>query len=162
TYHEHEKLLANKDIQAVVIASPEHWHHDHLIAAVKAGKDAYSEKPMCHSIKEGHEMIEAVRGTKQIVQIGMQRRSSPIIHEMKEKALEAGKLDTVNLVRPEWYWKIGINASPDLPGKLDWERFCGPAGKQKYEAVKFRHWRYFWPFSGGNETDQGTHLMDVV
>jgi predicted dehydrogenase len=162
SYHEYEKLLDNKDIQAVLIASPEHWHHDHLIAAVAAGKDCYSEKPMCHSIQEGSEMIKAVRNSKQVVQIGMQRRSSPIIHEMKEKVFDAKMLGDIHLVRAEWYWKIGVNRDKELPGKLDWERFCGPAGTQEFQPIKFRHWRYFWPFSGGNETDQGTHLMDVV
>lgn len=162
SYHEYEKLLDNKDIQAVLIASPEHWHKKHLIDAVAAGKDCYSEKPMCHTIQEGADMIKAVRASKQIVQIGMQRRSSPIIHEMKEKVFDTKMLGDIHIVRAEWYWNIPVNRSKELPGKLDWERFCGPAGTQEFEPIKFRHWRYFWPFSGGNETDQGTHLMDVV
>lgn len=160
---EHERVLDNKDIDAVLIASPEHWHHDHLIAALEAGKDAYCEKPMCWSIPQGAEMAAAIAKTDRIVQIGMQRRSSPIIHKIKKEVFEAGKLGDIYMVRAEWYWNMPINPHPEAErDKLDWERFCGPAGVQTYDPLKFRAWRYFWPFSGGNETDQGTHLMDVV
>ncbi len=161
SYHEHERLLDRKDIDAVLIASPEHWHHHHLIDAVRAGKDAYSEKPMCWSIAQGAEMVAEVRKTDRVVQIGMQRRSSAAIHEMK-KYFEDGTLGKVHLVRAEWYWNHGVKDPQVQADKLDWERFCGPAGKQAYTPYKFGAWRYYWPFSGGNETDQGTHLMDVV
>ncbi len=162
-YNEYERLLERKDIDAVLIATPEHWHHDHLLAALAAGKDVYCEKPMCWSLPQGADMIKAVRATDRIVQIGMQRRSSPAIREIR-KLFEDGVLGNIYLVQAEWFWKYPgkpINNEP-LPGKLDWERFCGPAGKQDFEPMKFNYWRFFWPFSGGNETDQGTHLMDVV
>ncbi len=161
-YHEYEKLLERSDLDAVLIASPEHWHHDHLIDTVKAGKDAYSEKPMCWSIEQGANMVKEVRKTDRIVQIGMQRRSSPVIRDEVKPIFDSGELGEVFMVRAEWYWHLGVNRDTTLPGKLDWERFCGPAGKQEFQPIRFRHWRYFWPFSGGNETDQGTHLMDVV
>ena len=86
------------------------------------------------------------------------------IHEMKREIFDRKALGNIYLVQAEWYWKYppnGIN-NDELPGKLDWPRFCGPAGEQKFEPMKFRSWRFFWPFSGGNVTDQGTHLMDVV
>ena len=150
-----------KDIDAVVIASPEHWHHDHLIDTVKAGKDSYCEKPMCWSIEQGANMVKEVAKTDRIVQVGMQRRSSPAIHQMKQ-FFDDKALGDIYVVRAEWYWNVDVNRDASLPGKLDWERFCGPAGKQEFEPIKFRAWRYYWPFSGGNETDQGTHLMDVV
>lgn len=162
-YKESERVLERKDIDAVLIATPEHWHHDHLIAAVQAGKDAYSEKPMCHDIKEGQEMIAAVRKTDCIVQIGMQRRSSPVIRDEVKKVFEERKLGKIHVVRAEWYWNWKVDANTEAEkDKLDWKRFCGPAGEQEYSPVKYRYWRYYWPFSGGNETDQGTHLMDVV
>lgn len=160
-YPEYERLLDRKDIDAVLIATPEHWHHDHLLAALAAGKDAYCEKPMCWSIEQGANMVKAVRKSDRIVQIGMQRRSSPAIIEIK-KLFEANAFGDIHLVQAEWYWDMGVKADGELPGKLDWERFCGPAGKQEFAPIKFRAWRLFWPFSGGNETDQGTHLMDVV
>jgi len=161
-YNDYRELLDRKDIDAVLIATPEHWHHDHLVDTVRAGKDAYCEKPMCWSIEQGADMIREVKKSGRIVQIGMQRRSSPLIRDEVLPAFRDGVLGNVYLVQAEWYWNLGVNRDPNLPGKLDWDKFCGPAGKQEFQAIKFRHWRYYWPFSGGNETDQGTHLMDVV
>jgi predicted dehydrogenase len=160
-YTDHRKLLDRKDIDAVLIATPDHWHHDHLLDALKAGKDVYCEKPLSWSIEQGADMVDAVRKTDRIVQVGMQRRSSPIVQECKE-LVEQGKLGEIDLVRAEWYWNRTLNVKPVLESKLDWDRFSGPAGKQPFEPVRFRHWRYFWAFSGGNMTDQGTHLIDVI
>jgi predicted dehydrogenase len=160
-YDDHRRLLERRDIDAVLITTPEHWHHRHLIDALQAGKDAYCEKPMSHSIQEGAEMVAAARKTDRVVQIGMQRRSSPTMQECKQ-LLDDGTIGEINLVRAEWYWNVELKVRPVVPGKLDWEHFVGPARKQPFDPVRFRHWRYFWDFSGGNMTDQGTHLMDVV
>lgn len=160
-YTEHEKLLERKDLDAVLIASPEHWHHKHLIDAVRAGKDAYCEKPMSWSIEQGAEMVAEVRKTDRIVQIGMQRRSAPAIQEMKQLFVNKA-LGDIYLVQAEWFWVFPIRRASELPGKLDWERFCGPAGKQDFDPLKFLNWRYYWAFSGGNVTDQGAHLLDVT
>src|SRR5579863_1629212 len=160
-YLDYRQLLDRKDIDAVLIATPEHWHHDHLIDAVRAGKDAYCEKPMSHSIEEGADMIKEVRKTDRVAQIGMQRRSSPAVIEAK-RIIDEGALGPIDLVRAEWYWNINLHTRPVLADKLDWERFVGPAPKQPFDPVRFRNWRYFWDFSGGNMTDQGTHLIDVV
>ncbi len=158
---DHRRLLDRSDIDAVLISSPEHWHHHHLIDAVRAGKDAYCEKPLSWSIAQGAEMVAEVRKSGRIVQVGMQRRSSPAIIECK-KIVDDGLLGEINLVRAEWYWDITLRTRPVVKDQLDWERFVGPARKQPFEPVRFRHWRYFWDFSGGNMTDQGTHLLDVV
>ncbi len=160
-YVDHRQLLDRKEIDAVLIASPEHWHHDHLIDTVRAGKDAYCEKPMSHSIEEGADMVKEVRKTGRIVQIGMQRRSSPAVIEAK-RIIDEGTLGEIDLVRAEWYWNMNLHTRPVLRDKLDWERFVGPARKQPFDPVRFRNWRYFWDFSGGNMTDQGTHLIDVI
>jgi predicted dehydrogenase len=160
-YGDHRKLLERKDIDAVLIASPEHWHHRHLIDAVRAGKDAYCEKPMSHSIEEGVEMVKEVRKTDRIVQIGMQRRSSPAVIEAK-RLIDQGTLGEIDLVRAEWYWNMELRTRAVLRDQLDWERFVGPARKQPFDPVRYRNWRYFWDFSGGNMTDQGTHLIDVI
>jgi predicted dehydrogenase len=160
-YRDHRALLDHKDIDAVLIATPEHWHHQHLVDAVHAAKDAYCEKPMSHSIEEGADMVSQVRKTDRIVQIGMQRRSSPPIRECKQ-LVDEGTIGEINLVRAEWYWNVEMRTRSVLQAKLDWNRFVGPARKQPFDAVRYRHWRYFWDFSGGNMTDQGTHLMDVV
>ena len=164
---EHEKLLAMKEIDAVVIGSPDHWHERHLIDTVGAGKDAYCEKPMSWSIPQGVNMGKAVRKTDRIVQVGMQRRSTPSVMEAK-KIIDSGFLGKVSLVRAEWYWSIDNPPNPGqikLEGALDWDRFQGTLPPEKRYAMnpmKYRYWRYFWEYSGGNMTDQGTHLMDVI
>jgi predicted dehydrogenase len=155
------KLLEDKSIDAVSIATPNHWHSLQGIWACQAGKDVYLEKPMSHSLEESKRMIEATRKTKQVVQIGMHRRSAPMIYRAK-KLIDDGALGRVSLVKPMWNWNVSrpLNNAP-LEGKLDWDRFCG-GKKVKFEPMKYRSWRYFWAFSGGNMTDQGTHLMDVT
>jgi predicted dehydrogenase len=160
-YVDHRKLLERRDIDAVLIATPEHWHHDHLVDTLRAGKDAYCEKPPSWSIEQGADMVAEVRKTDRIVQVGMQRRSSPIVLEGKQ-LIDQGTLGEVNLVRAEWYWNINLRLRSVLRNKLDWDRFVGPARKQPFDPYRFRYWRYFWDFSGGNMTDQGTHLIDVI
>jgi len=159
-YGDYREVLDRKDIDAVLIGSPEHQHAPMLIDAVAAGKDAYCEKPMSHSIEEGVRMIEAVRATDRIVQIGMQRRSSPAVHEAKEMVKKCGKIYQVSAYW-NWKWSRPLSNAP-LGGELDWKRFLGPAPAREFEPQLFRYWRYFWDYSGGNCTDQGTHLMDVV
>jgi predicted dehydrogenase len=162
TYVDYHELLAQPGLDAVVIASPDHQHAPMLFAALDAKKDVYLEKPMSHSLDESRRMIQAVRKTSQIVQIGMQRRSAPSCHKAKA-IIDSGMLGKITLVKPMWNWNVSkeLNNTP-LPGKLDWKRFLGSAKDRDLEPMRFRHWRYFWDYSGGNMTDQGTHLMDVV
>jgi predicted dehydrogenase len=161
-YDDYRELLARQDLDAVLIASPDHQHAPMLFAALEAGKDVYLEKPMSHSIEQGVEMVRRVRATKQIVQIGMQRRSSPSVLAGK-RLVDEGLLGDLYLARVQWFWNVSrpLNNSP-LPGKVDWDKFLGPAPKRPFEPMRFRTWRSFWDYSGGNMTDQGTHLMDVV
>ena len=158
-YHD---LLAQSGVDAVVVASPDHQHAPMLYAALDAKKDVYLEKPMSHSLEQSRQMIQAVRQSRQIVQIGMQRRSAPSVIKAKE-ILDSGILGRITLAKPMWNWNVSkaLNNSP-LPGKLDWRRFLGSARDRDLEPMRFRSWRYFWDYSGGNMTDQGTHLMDVV
>lgn len=107
-------------------------------------------------------MVREVEKSRRVVQIGMQRRSSSLIHKIKKEVFDPGELGDIHIVRAEWYWNWKIDPNAQVEGKLDWEAFCGPAGPQEYHPLKVRYWRWWWPFSGGNETDQGTHLMDVV
>lgn len=162
TYLEYRELLQQKDLDAVVIASPDHHHCPMLLEALSAGKDVYAEKPLSKSLEESDKMIQAVRRSKQVVQIGMQRRSAEAIMKAK-RLVDDGILGRVTMVRPQWHWNIAkpLNNSP-LEGKLDWKRFLGSAKKHELEPMRFRYWRYFWDYAGGNMTDQGTHLMDVV
>src|SRR5476649_2725757 len=162
SYVDYNDLLAQPGVDAVVIASPDHQHAPMLYAALDAKKDVYLEKPMSHSLEESQQMIQAVRKTKQIVQVGMQRRSAPSVIKAKE-IVDSGILGKITMVKPMWNWNVSrpLDNSP-LPGKLDWKRFLGNARDRDLEPMRFRSWRYFWDYSGGNMTDQGTHLMDVV
>lgn len=162
TYGDYHELLQQSGLDAIVIASPDHQHAPMLMAALAAKKDVYLEKPLSKTLEESQRIISAVRASKQIVQVGMQRRSAPAV--MKAKALlDEGILGRITLVKPQWHWNIAkpLNNSP-LDGKLDWNGFLGNARKRPLEPMRFRYWRYFWDYAGGNMTDQGTHLMDVV
>ena len=161
-YVDYNDLLAQDGVDAVVIATPDHQHCPNLLAALKAKKDVYLEKPMSHSIEESQKMVRAVRATDRIVQVGMQRRSAESVHKAKE-LIDTGILGRISMVKPMWNWNVSraLDNTP-LPGKLDWKRFLGPAKDRDLEPMRFRSWRYFWDYSGGNMTDQGTHLMDVV
>src|SRR5579871_478360 len=161
-YVDYHDLLAQPGIDAVVIASPDHHHCPMLLAALDAKKDVYLEKPMSHSLAESRRMIDAVRKSRQIVQVGMQRRSAPSVIQAKS-IVDSGILGKITLAKPMWNWNVSkpLDNTP-LPGKLDWKRFLGSAPDRDMEPMRFRSWRYFWDYSGGNMTDQGTHLMDVV
>jgi len=161
-YADYHDLMAQPGLDAVVAATPDHQHFPVLQAALDAKKDVYLEKPMSHSLEQSRQMIQAVRRTQQIVQVGMQRRSAPAVIKAKE-LLDTGILGRITLVKPMWNWNVSkaLDNSP-LPGKLDWKGFLGAAPDHDLEPMRFRSWRYFWDYSGGNMTDQGTHLMDVV
>jgi predicted dehydrogenase len=161
-YLDYHDLLSHSGLDAVIVAAPDHHHAPMLFAALAAHKDVYLEKPMSHSLAQSKQMIEAVRKTSQIVQVGMQRRSAPSVMAAK-KIVNSGILGRITLVKPMWNWNTSkpLDNQP-LPGSLDWKRFLGPAPDRDLEPMRFRSWRYFWDYSGGNMTDQGTHLMDVV
>lgn len=162
TFIDYNELLAAPGIDAVVLAGPDHHHRPMLLAALKAGKDVYAEKPLSWSLEESQIMINAVRNSHRIVQIGMQRRSAPSIFRAK-RLVDEGVLGRITLVKPQWHWNIShpLDNSP-LPGKLEWDRFLGSAPTRPLEPMRFRRWRVFKDYAGGNMTDQGTHLMDVV
>ena len=162
TYRDYRELLAQPGLDAVVLAGPDHHHCPMLLAALEAKKDAYAEKPLSKSLEESQVMIRAVAASKQVVQVGMQRRSAESILKAK-KLVDDGVLGRVTLVRPQWHWNVAkeLNNTP-LPGKIDWEAFLGTAPKRDIVPMRYRYWRYFWDYAGGNMTDQGTHLMDVV
>ena len=160
-YGDYRRILERDDIDAVLIATPDHWHVPMMLDAVSAGKDVYCEKPMSHSISEGMRAVRGVRATDRIVQIGMQRRSTPWIIEMQQEVAQ-GVIGNITMARAEWNWATSRPLdNSSLEGELDTASFLGGAGGS-LEPMMFRKWRYFWAFSGGNMTDQGTHLMDVI
>jgi predicted dehydrogenase len=161
--YDYREALDNKDVDAVVNATPDHWHMQVLLDSIQAGKDVYTEKPFALTIEQGARMVRGVRASKQIVQVGMQRRSSDAVRAAK-KLVEDGALGEVVLARAQWYWnREPIPRKATLAGKLDWDRFQGPAKRRRpLDEVRFLYWRNFWDYAGGHMTDQGTHLMDVI
>ena len=162
SYIDYHELLSKEQVDAVLIASPDHHHAPMLYAALNAKKDVYQEKPLSTSLDQSLEMIKAVRATDRVVQIGMQRRSIDKIQNAR-KLVEDGILGQITWVKAQWNWNVAkpLDNSP-LPGAIDWDRFLGSAPRRPLEPMRFRYWRYFWDYAGGNMTDQGTHLMDVI
>ncbi len=161
---QHEELLARKDVDAVLIAAPDHWHVPLTIDACKAGKDVYVEKPLTHNLAEGKAVIAAQNENKRVVQIGTQQRSMTHLHKAYE-VLKAGTIGTVHKVHCTWNRNAAraqrYKDSLD-PRKVDWKRFRGSAKEQPFDAYKFRQWRWFWDFGGGIFTDLMVHWIDVV
>jgi predicted dehydrogenase len=162
TYFHHEELLAQSGIDFTVCAGPDHWHRQHLMDSLAAGKDVYTEKPLSKSLAESAVMVEAVNKSGKVVQVGMQRRSAPALIQAK-KLVDSGLLGRITLVKAKWHWDTAAPLDNSaFPGKVDWERFLGNAPKRPLEPRRLRYWRLFRDYAGGNMTDQGTHLMDVV
>lgn len=162
TYLDYHDLLARNDTDFVIVATPDHQHYPMLLAALAEKRDVYQEKPLSHSLAESAQMIQAVRKTDRIVQVGMQRRSAPNVI-LAKKLIEEGTLGKVSMVKAQFNWKIArpLMNGP-LPGKLDWARFLGSAPQRALEPMRFRQWRFFWDYAGGNMTDLGAHIMDAV
>ena len=161
-YSNYKQLLDNKDIQAVLIATPEHWHHRMVLDALAAGKDIYIEKPLCQTPEQGVEMVAAEMHSTSVVQVGMQRRSYDLYLEAR-KVLAGGTLGTVRMVRSWWLNNyLGEGRPAELEGKLDWDQWQGPAKRYPIDPVRFRNWRYISDYAGGIVADQGAHVFDGI
>jgi predicted dehydrogenase len=164
TTKKYQEVLANKDVQAVLIATPDHWHVPLTVAACEAGKDVYVEKPLTHDLSEGKAVIAAQNDHKRIVQVGTQQRSMPHIAAARE-LIQAGKIGKVLKVRMSWNrnsnrvqrFPLGVD-----PKSVDWPTFLGNAKKQEFDEYRFRNWRWFWDFGGGIFTDLMVHWVDVA
>ena len=163
TTHLDYREVLDKDIDAVIIASPDHWHVRMAVDALAAGKDVYLEKPVTHTIDEGATLIHAVRSSKQILQCGMQQRSWTHFRDAVD-LIQAGSLGRVVQVRTYWWQNYHQNRPPKPidTQALDWKRWLGSAPDQPFSEKKFYHWRWFWNFGGGAMTDLFTHWIDVV
>jgi predicted dehydrogenase len=163
THLDYHEVLA-KDIDAVLIASPDHWHVRMAVDALAAGKDVYLEKPVTHTIEEGATLAHAVHSGKQILQCGMQQRSWSHFRNAVD-LIQGGSLGRVVQVRT--YWWQNYNASGPKPKPidtqaLDWKMWLGGAPDQPFTEEKYHHWRWFWNFGGGGMTDLFTHWIDVA
>ncbi len=161
-YRNYKELLADKRIQAVLIATPEHWHYQMVLDALAAGKDVYVEKPLCHTPEQGIKLVEAERRTKSIIQVGMQRRSYDLYQEGRG-IVQAGTLGTVRMVRSWWLNNyLGGAPATKLDGPLDWDQWQGPAPRHPFDANRFRQWRFYSDYAGGILADQGAHVFDGI
>jgi predicted dehydrogenase len=159
-YSNYKQLLDNKDIHAVLIATPEHWHHRMVLDALAAGKDIYIEKPLCQTPEQGVEMVAAEKRSSSIVQVGMQRRSYDLFLEAR-KVIVDGTLGTVRMVRSWWLNNyLDEGRATKFEGKLDWDQWQGPAKHYPFDPVRFRNWRYISDYAGGIVADQGAHVYD--
>jgi predicted dehydrogenase len=161
---EYREVLDREDVDAVIIGSPDHWHKQMLIDSVRAGKDAYLEKPIMHSIEEGVEMVRAVEETGRIVQTGTQQRSWDH-YILGKHIVDSGKLGKVTFVHTYWYQNYhrwGARRPEMDASKLDWKRYLGSAPEQPFSVDKYRWWRHYWDFGGGILADLLTHWIDVI
>ena len=164
-YQDLRKLYEDKDIDAVSIATPNHWHALATVWAIEAGKDVYCEKPACYNIFEGQQMVKAARKHNRIVQIGMQGRS--VAH--KRKAIElvrGGAIGKVYMARGLCFKRrpsIGKTPTEPVPAGLNWDIFLGPAPMRAYTKNRFHYnWHWFWDTGNGDIGNQGIHEMDIA
>jgi predicted dehydrogenase len=163
----HHDLLAQKSIDAVVVATPDHWHRQMVLDAVAAGKDVYCEKPLTYRSADGLDIIHAADEQRRIVQVGSQGVSSAVQQKAKEM-IRAGRLGRVTIIRAAynrntasgaWIYPIPPDASRQT---VDWEMFLGPASKREFSLERFFRWRCFEDYSGGIATDLFVHLCTTI
>ncbi len=165
-YRDFRELLEQKDIDAVLVASPDHWHALHTVMACDAGKDVYVEKPLSITIHEGRKMVEAARRTQRIVQVGTQRRSGKMYAELAQRLRDGliGKVTVARCYRLENMWPNGIGkaADGDAPADLDWDMWLGPRPKRAFRETiapyKFRWWQAY----SSQVANWGVHFLDVI
>jgi predicted dehydrogenase len=163
TFVDYRQVLDRKDVDAVFIASPDHWHVQMASDALAAGKDVYLEKPVTHTVQEGDVLTRNVAASKRLLQCGMQQRSW-VHFQSAVDLIQGGNIGRVTRVRTYWYqnYQRRQPAKPIEVELLDWKRWLGSAPEQPFTEEKFRHWRWFWDFGGGAMTDLFSHWIDVV
>jgi predicted dehydrogenase len=164
-FNDHRELLALKEVDAVLVGTPDHWHKDVSIDAINAGKDVYSEKPMCRTRDEAPLMVKAARTAGRILQIGLQQRSGPIYLEPREKYVQSGAIGRISHI--DAVWNSGVprplpKEPAQKPANLDWLRFLGPVSYRDWNPGQYLNFRAFLDFNGGKMTDFGHHWLDVV
>jgi len=166
-FKEYRKLLDLKDVDAVVICTPDHWHALQTIHACQAGKDVYVEKPLSLRVAEGRKMVEAARRYGRITQVGLNRRSSPFCKEAADfvRGGGLGKITAARSFHIQNEWPKGIGNPPDEepPAGFDWDAWLGPAPKVPYNRNRaFYRFRWFYDYSGGQVTNYGAHFIDFI
>lgn len=166
TYGDFRQMLAENELDIVQVSTPDHWHALAAIAAMKAGADVYCEKPISVDVVEGAAMLAAARKYNRVVQINMQRRSTPHLIEARDRFIREGKLGKIAHVEICCYYHMRSRDNPpnqDPPDYLDWDFWCGPAPFRPYNpAIHPRRWRSFMEYSNGIVGDMCIHMLDMV
>lgn len=166
-HHDYRELLARDDVDAVLIASPDHWHGQMALDALAAGKDVYLEKPMTHTIEEAQALVEAVKKYNRILQVGNQGLSAPSTHRSKE-LIDAGEIGPLlcaqatsarNSILGEWNYRVEPEGTPE---NIDWTRWLGSAPKRPFNADRYFRFRKYWDYSGGIATDLFFHSLGPI
>jgi predicted dehydrogenase len=164
---DYREILGRKDIDAVIVASPDHWHKAMAIEAMEAGKDVYVEKPLTYTVPEGLEIMAAVKRTSRMLQVGSQGMSTPIDIKARE-IVQSGRLGKVTMIRASynrntaggaWIYPIPPDASP---ATVNWNQFLGSAPKKPFSLERFFRWRCYWDYSGGIAGDLFVHLLTTI
>lgn len=167
TTGEYEKILSRQDIDAVVVAVPDHQHKKTLLDCLEAGKHVYMEKPLTHKLEEGEEMIRAVDKSKKVVQVGSQTLSAGCMNKARA-LIQSGKLGKITMIEAKTlrysslaacYYPIPPDASLET---IDWRRFIGDATWREFDSKRFFQWRLFWDYSGGLTTDLFVHMISAT
>lgn len=164
---DYRRILDNQDIDAVVVATPDHWHVQAALDSMDAGKDVYCEKPLTHQIEEGDKLVEAVQRTGRILQVGSQHTSSPHVIEARQ-LIRGGILGQVTQVKASWdhsnevaawYWPVPQDASPET---VDWDRFLGSAPRRPFEARRVFQWRNYRDYGDSLAGDLLVHIITTL
>ena len=169
TFVDYRDILKDPSIDAVFLTTPEHLHYEMAIAALKAGKNIYLEKPLAHTIEEGWEIVKAAEKSGKVVQVGTQNRSNSLYIQAKDM-IKQGMIGEVHYVRAFWYrnsletdpaWRYAI--PPDASeANTDWKRFLGTAPNRPFDKQRYYQWRLYWDYSGGISTDLLVHQTDIT
>ncbi len=166
TYSDYREMLKQRDLDIVIIVTPDHWHALPMIDAVKAGADVWVQKPISVDVIEGQAMLAAARKYKRVVQVGMQRRSTPHLINARNRIIKEGRLGTIGLVEIYCYYHMRARTNPPdtpPPDYLDYEMWTGPAPMRPYnELVHPRRWRAFMEYGNGIVGDMCVHMLDMV
>jgi len=167
TTRDYREVLARPDVDAVIIATPDHWHARMAIDAMKAGKDVYVEKPMIQDVEEGPRVIEAARDTQRVLQVGSQRVSS-IIYAKARELFRSGAIGELNFVEAWWHRNSAMGAwqytipTDATPETVDWDRFLGDAPKRPFEPIRLFRWRNYRDYGTGIPGDLFVHLFSGI
>jgi predicted dehydrogenase len=166
TYADYREMLKEKDLDIVLVGTPDHWHALPMIAAVEAGADVWVQKPISVDVSEGRAMLAAARKHNRVVQVGTQRRSTPHLIEARDRVIKEGKLGKISSVEIYCYYHMRATANPpdtQAPENLDYEMWTGPAPMQPYNRlVHPRSWRAFMRYGNGIMGDMCIHMLDMV